>query len=121
MNAKMTSHLESRVAATVAGEDLVCGDYVTILTETVDLPSYMWDRCEIPLSAHELVRLKVIPEDAGQPFRVVAVCLPFVYAETPSRRTVTIDTRKIHLVRLDRRCAKVVWKRLRTKRKKRGR
>ncbi len=57
--------------------------------------------------------LKMIPRNAGHPLRVIAVCLPFVYAKTPRGETATIDTRRAQLVRLDRRCAKVIWKALR--------
>lgn len=118
MAAKCKSQLESKIAATVSGEDLACGDYVALLTETVDVPSYLWDRCETALSPHELVSLKLIPEDAGQPLKVVAVCLPFVYVQTPNLETATVDTRRASLVRLDRKCAKVVWKKLKSKAKR---
>jgi len=104
----------STAAATVAGEDLVCGDYVSLLNETVEFPSFMWDACGASLPPHELVRLKMIPGNAGQPLKVVAICLPFVYAKTPSREMTTIDTRRAQLVRLDRTCAKVIWKELRS-------
>lgn len=104
--------LEPSVAATVAGEDLACGNYVALLNETVDFPSFLWDACGASLSPHELVRLKVIPSTAGHPMRVIAICLPFVYAETPSGEITTIDTRRAQLVKLHRKCAKVVWKEL---------
>jgi hypothetical protein len=64
------------------------------------------------LSPHELVRLKMIPANAGQPLRVIAICLPFVYARTPSGEMATIDTRRAQLVRLHRKCAKTIWKEL---------
>jgi hypothetical protein len=114
MKGQTVSPLEPRAAATVAGEDLACGDYVARLNETVELPSYMWDSWMASLSPHELVRLKVVPRDAGQPLKVLAICLPFVYAKTPRKETLTIDTRRTQLVRLDRECAKAVWKELRS-------
>ena len=112
------SQLELRVAATVAGEDLACGDFVALLTESVDVPSYLWDGCGVSLSPHEMVRLQLYPDEAGEPLKVFALCLPFVYAKSPGGRTVTIDTRRMQLVRLDRQCAKVVWKKLRPSTKK---
>ncbi len=115
MKTKAKSNLETRVAATVAGEDLACGDYVAVLTEIVEAPSFLWDCCGASLSPHELVRLKMIPADAGRPLKVLAVCLPFVYAKTHKGKTTTIDLRQMHLVRLDRKCAKVVWKTLQTR------
>ncbi|MFZ5832551.1 MAG: hypothetical protein ACOY3P_20885 [Planctomycetota bacterium] len=112
MKTKSESQLELRAAATVAGEDLACGDYVSLLNETVEVPSYLWDWCGASLSPHELVSLRLIPRSAGQPLKVIAVCLPFVYAKTPKGEVSTIDTRRVQLVRLDRKCAKVVWKEL---------
>jgi hypothetical protein len=112
MKTQTSSHLETRVAATIAGEDLACGDYVALLNETVDFPSFLWDACGSSLSPHELVRLKVIPATAGFPLRVIAICLPFVYAKTPGRETVTVDTRRTQLVKLHRKSAKAVWKEL---------
>lgn len=114
MKAHIASQLEPTAAATVAGEDLACGDYVAMLNETVDFPSFLWDACGASLSPHELVRLKVIPATAGYPLRVIAICLPFVYAKTPAGDTVTIDVRRTQLVRLHRKCAKAIWKELRS-------
>ncbi len=113
MKTKPAPKLEPRAAATVAGEDLACGDYVSLLNEMVELPSFLWDCCGASLSPEEVVRLRLIPDDAGQPLRVIAICLPFVYAKTPKGETVTLDTRRMQLVRLDRKCAKLVWKHLR--------
>jgi len=113
MKTQTVSQLEPRAAATVAGEDLACGDYVALLNETVDFPSFLWDACGASLSPHELVRLKVIPNNAGHPLRVIAICLPFIYAKTPGGETATIDARRMQLVRLDRKCAKTIWRALR--------
>jgi hypothetical protein len=107
------SQIEPSAAATVAGEDLACGDYVALLNETVDFPSFLWDACGASLSPHELVRVKLIPGNAGHPLKVIAICLPFVYVKTPSGETATIDTRRTQLVRLNRKCAKAIWKKLR--------
>ena len=110
MKTRVADQLEPSAAATVAGEDLACGDYVSVLNETVDLPSYLWDGCGATLPPHELVRLNVIPDEAGRPLKVIAICLPFVYATAPSGRVATLDPRRTRLVRLDPRCAKTVWK-----------
>jgi hypothetical protein len=106
---------EMSTAATIAGEDLAVGDYVAVLNEMVCFPSFLWDGCGASLSPYELVRLKIIPDTAGHPLRVVAVCLPFVYAKTPSGETSTFDTRRVQLVKLHRKCAKVIWKKLHLK------
>jgi hypothetical protein len=120
MKTQAASQLEPSAAMTIAGEDLACGDYVALLNETVDFPSFLWDACGASLSPHELVRLRVIPSNAGYPLRVIAICLPFVYVKTPGGETATIDTRRTQLVRLHRKCAKVIWKELRSVPKKHG-
>ncbi len=118
MKTKTESRLELTVAATVSGEDIASGDYVALLTETVAVPSYFWDSGGVSLPPNEMVRLRLIPENAGQPLRVITSCLPFVYARTCMGEITTIDTRQMQLVRLDRKCAKVVWKSLRAERKR---
>jgi hypothetical protein len=115
MKNQSTSQIEPTAAATVAGEDLACGDYVSLLSETVDFPSFFWDCCGAGLSPHELVRLRTIPANAGHPLKVIAICLPFVYAKTPGGDVATVDTRQAQLVRLHRKCAKVIWKELRSR------
>jgi hypothetical protein len=120
MKTRIALQLEPSAAATIAGEDLACGDYVALLNETVGFPSFLWDACGASLSPYELVRVKVIPSTAGHPLRVIAICLPFVYAKTPGGETVTIDTRQMQLVKLHRKCAKVIWKELRLATKQHG-
>lgn len=105
--------LQSTVAATVAGDDLRCGDYIAVLTQTCELPSFLWDNSDFRLSPHELVRLQVIPCDAGLPLKVFAICLPFVYVFPPGKKEVkTLDLRRMQLVRLNKTHAKTVWKQM---------
>lgn len=113
MRTRTEFQLEPSAAATIAGEDIACGDYVALLNETVDYPSFLWDACGTSLSPHEHVRVKTIPATAGHPLRVIAICLPFVYGKTPSGETVTVDTRRAQLVKLQRKSAKVIWRALR--------
>src|SRR5262245_31309621 len=107
MKTSIESDTTTTVAATVAGEDVHCGDYVTVMNETCDVPSYMWDQAMLP--AGELVRLKLIPSEAGVPLKVFAVCLPFVYARTTTDDVCMLDLRRQQIVRLDRSAAKEVW------------
>jgi hypothetical protein len=113
IESRLTTELTA--AATVAGEDLACGDYVSLLNETVEFPSFLWDASGVDLSPHELVRLKVIPDTAGHPLKVMAICLPFVYARLPGGDVATLDTRRTQLVRLNRKCAKAIWKELKAR------
>lgn len=97
------------VAASLAPEDVACGDFVGVLRTTFELPTYMWDAAQALLPVDEVVRLPMIPADAGVPFKVFAVCLPFVYAKTAAGELRTLDVRREQIVRLDRDCAKAVW------------
>lgn len=112
--ADSTTQLETTVAATVAGEDVSCGDFVALLNVTCEIPSYFWNACDSLLPPSELVRLRIFPSDAGVPLKVLAVCLPFVYAKTARGETKTIDLRRTQIVRLDRASAKQVWSALKS-------
>lgn len=101
------------VVARVAGEDLKPGDFVTTLTEMIELPSFLW--CSDSTTPRdELVRLRYLPREAGEPFKVIAVCLPFVYTKRANGKLTTFDTRKHQLVKLDSPSGKKVWKRMRS-------
>ena len=100
------------VAARIAGEDIAKGDYVTILSEIIELPSYLWDCSGISQAIDELVRLRYLPRAAGEPHKVVAVCLPFVYAKPPKGNLIAFDTRQQQLVRLDRDNGRSLWKQM---------
>ena len=116
----MTTSIETEsattVAATVAGEDIHCGDFVTLHSATFEVPSYLWDHSLLPPS--ELVRLKMIPDGAGTPLKVFAICLPFVYAKDTSGAIKTLDLRREQVVRLQEGCAQQVWDELKSARKK---
>ncbi len=118
MTATTETKSSTTVAARIAGEDIHPGDYVTVLNESVELPSYLWNCSGGALPADELVRILYKPSDAGQPYKVVAVCLPFVYTERPRRGTKIFDTRQNQLVRLDPDTGHAVWKRIRKDLKK---
>ena len=64
------------------------------------------------MDLEEPVRIKFASAEAGQPLKVFAVCLPFVYAKKPCGAIVVLDTRLRQLVRLNHDCAKMVWKEL---------
>ena len=101
------------VVARIAGEDLKPGDFVTALTEMIELPSFLWCCDSAAAPKDELVRLRYLPREAGEPFKVMAVCLPFVYTKRANGKLMTFDTRKHQLVKLDNLSGKKVWKRMR--------
>jgi hypothetical protein len=99
------------LAAVVAPEDLCCGDYVAVLNEVAELPSFFW--CDTPTSErHEPVRMRCLPSKGGAPLKIKAICLPFVFVKSPSGKGETLDIRRTQLARLDKRYGKTVWKAL---------
>jgi hypothetical protein len=113
MKTKTQPKSHTTVAARIAGEDIKRGDYVTVLNDIFELPSFLWCCSSSTLPPDEPVRSRYMAREAGQPFKVIAVCLPFVYAKRPPGKLHTIDTRRQQLVRLDPESGRCVWKRMR--------
>ncbi len=107
------------LAKAVAPEDLSAGQYVSILRVTYEVPSFLWGGCESFGDPTELVRLAMIPDEAVEPLKVKAVCLPFVLVRNASGQVQTLDVRRCHLARLDDHYARAAWKASRPKRPER--
>jgi hypothetical protein len=106
------SDTNSELSRTLAAEDVRRGDYVSILHEIVELPSYYWN-CEAWTHPPEQpVRLRWRTADCGLPLKVKAVCLPFVFVKKPCGEHRTLDVRQHALVRLTRAYGRAVWKAL---------
>jgi len=112
----MTPQLQEKhgnlLAARVAPEDLRRGDFVAVLSEVIELPSFLWSET-LPRGQDELVRLRRLPTDERAPSRVEAICLPFIFVKLPCGKYETIDVRLASLARLEKEYAKTVWKALR--------
>ncbi|MFN3189009.1 MAG: hypothetical protein ACE361_00685 [Aureliella sp.] len=113
-----SQHQKLTVSKRVAAEDLLRGDYVTLLYYIVEMPTFLWDCGVGNHSPEDLVRTRYLPEEAGVPFRVVDVCLPFIYTRRPNGIQVTFDVRRHELVRLDPQCGHRAWKRQQPETKK---
>lgn len=98
----------SSLAATVAPEDLRRGQFVAVLSEIIELPSFLWT--ETFCGHSELVRIRYLPTENRVPLKVKAICLPYVFVKLPCGQHKTIDVRLASLVRLDKSYAKAVWK-----------
>jgi len=124
---KTTTETNSRTATTVAsriaGEDIAKGDYVTVLSEIIELPSFLWACSSMSLPLDEPVRTRYLPRAAGEPHKVVSVCLPFVYAKRSTGNLIAFDTRQQQLVRLAPGNGRSLWKKMRVawKKKKKAR
>ncbi len=113
MKTKTQPKSHTNVAARIVGEDIKRGDYVSVLNEIFELPSFLWCCTSSTLPPDEPVRSRYMSREAGQPFKVIVVCLPFVYARRPLGKLHTFDTRRHQLVRLDSESGRSVWKRMR--------
>lgn len=106
------SECEAYVARSLAAEDLRRGDFVGILHETMEVPSFHWTCDGQLLPPDELVRIVYRPTEGGTPLKVKAICLPFVFVKNPNGQHQTLDVRRHNLVRLSQSYARVVWKTL---------
>jgi hypothetical protein len=99
-----------RSARTLAPDDLRAGDFVSILEETIEYPSFWWS-CDPQLwPPSQPVRMSCRTDDCGVPLKVKAVCLPFVFVKKPCGKHRTLDIRQQRLVRLSAKYAGAVWK-----------
>ncbi len=114
---QLSEDASSAVAASVAPEDLRRGDFVAVLSEVIELPSFLWTET-LTGTQDEVIRLCRLPTGGRSPLKIKAICLPFVFVKSPGDDYQTIDIRLARLVRLDKEYAKTVWKRMRAKRPK---
>ncbi len=117
---KTRSETVTTVAARIAGEDIAQGDFVTILSEIIELPSYLWACSGLSQPIDEPVRTRYLPRVVGKPHKVVAVCLPFVYVKQTNGNLTAFDTRQQQLVRLDRDTGRSLWKQMRKSKKQKA-
>jgi hypothetical protein len=109
MNFRLQDTEVSCTAARVAPEDLRRGDFIAVLSEIVEVPSFLWSDT-LAANRGELVRLRRLPTEDRVPLKVKAICLPFVFVRSPSGQFQTVDVRLASLARLERAYAKTVWK-----------
>lgn len=119
MKTRTATNCETYVGRTVAPEDVRCGDFVSILNEVVEYPSFLWWCDPQLLAPNEPVRVKWRAPDEGTPLKVKAICLPFLFVKAPSGQHRTLDLRQCQLVRLREDYAQMVWKTLSRQKKKR--
>ena len=106
---------ESLAARSLPPEDLKRGDFVAVLHEIDEWPSFFWHADPQILRPDEPVRLVRHPDDGGTPLKVRAICLPFVFVKTPVGQQRVLDVRRHRLVRLSDKYARTVWKAMQSK------
>lgn len=90
------------LAKSLAPEEIRRGDYLAVLDETFEYPSWYWG-CDAALAPREEpVRIRTLPRDDALPLEVRAACLPFVLVRDVQGRVRTLDVRRCRLARLDR-------------------
>lgn len=100
----------STLAKALAPEEVRPGQFVTLLQEIAEVPSYFWCRDSALVAPEEMVRVRFIPSASGEPLKVMSVCLPFVLVKNPAGHERPLDLRKYRLARLSKRYAKRAWK-----------
>ncbi|MEM7456972.1 MAG: hypothetical protein AAF456_21690 [Planctomycetota bacterium] len=100
------------VARMTAPEDVRVGDYIALLTETCQYPTFFWNTLDnnvLPPEDPVLIKYKPHPDDG--PYKVLSVCLPFVFVEQPNGCTRIFDVRQCELARVSDDFARMVFKR----------
>lgn len=113
----METMTKTQAVRRLAPEDIQVGDFVTLVSETYQFPTFLWFCGDGPQD--EPVRMKFLPcENVGAPLKVQAVCLPFVITRTAGKKFRTLDVRQCELARLDAAYAEVAWRGARKKKRK---
>lgn len=112
MSTPCTTHPTS-LAQRVAPDDLQRGEYVAVLQEVCELPSFFWCCDSGLLAPDQVVEITYRPlAEDREPLKIVALCLPFVFVKRPGGEHRTLDIRGCQLARLDKEYGRAVWKRL---------
>lgn len=101
---------EATLARPLAPEEVTPGDFVAVLHEIVEFPSWYWCDESAMQPRDETVRVCYVPREDAAPLKVRAACLPFVLVRQPCGRERTVDIRRTRLARLDREYAAAAWK-----------
>ena len=115
MKTQVNKQRIASLAATVAAEDLRCGDFVGVLHEIIEVPSFLCGEGYGSPASFDPIRVPYRPRKPIAPLRVEAICLPFVFLKSPKGQFRTMDIRQVQFARLDEGYAKVVWQASRPK------
>ncbi|HIE95615.1 MAG TPA: hypothetical protein EYG03_29165 [Planctomycetes bacterium] len=88
------------VSRRLAAEDIQIGSYVTVVQQISELVSFFWMGDTPPADREQPVMYRHTPTNSGEPYRVLAVCLPFVFAEDIRGDAETFDLRQCDLTQL---------------------
>ena len=88
------------VSRRLAPEDIQVGNFVTILQQVLELPTFLWLGETAAVDRERPVAYRHTPANSGEPLKVLAVCLPFVYVENTSGEPATLEVRRSELAEL---------------------
>ena len=88
------------VSRRLAAEDIHVGNYITVMQQISELVSFLWFGETSPEDREQPVLYRHTPSNCGEPYRVLAVCLPFVFAEDIRGEAETFDLRQCEITQL---------------------
>lgn len=94
----------------LAPEDIARGDFVTILAQLSEYPTFHWCPDLGSQSPDELIRIWWHIRPDHEIHKVVAICLPLLLVKNSAGEYSQLDVRQYQLARLARGYARLVWK-----------
>ncbi len=89
---------DSQLVRSVAAEDLRAGDYVVLLEQMFEYPSYLWCGDAQLESRDQPVRITWMMR-GGRPMRIESICLPFLLVKPIGDEHEVLDVRSCRLAR----------------------
>ena len=109
------------LATPLAPEDVRPETFVAVHMTMKELPLWCLDADDLKYSSNRPPLVRRVPGNAGRPYKVKAVCLPYVYALAPDGEPLTLDLRQCRLVRLDDRYGRMVFQAMKAQAGRKGR
>ena len=102
----------------VGPEDIRPGDYLTVTHATYEFIPFGCTPDYDPDAEVKTKRVTFIPDEAGQPLKVVAVCPPFVLVKSMDKQRGSLDLRRHHVAKLSDIYGRKVFKKSKKRKKK---
>ncbi len=94
----------------LAPEDIAIDQWVAVHTMTAEFYPCWAIESPSDIDRIRMVRFDYAPDDAGQPLRVIDVCLPYVFVKSVNGAARVLDLRSVTLVAVSPRFARAVRK-----------
>ncbi|MEQ9411546.1 MAG: hypothetical protein RIK87_27780 [Fuerstiella sp.] len=110
-----TGKPQPTVSRRLAAEDIHVGCHITVVKEVCELASFLWFSDTPPEDREQPIKYRHTPGYSGEPYTVLAVCLPFVFAEDIRGALRTFDLRSCEVTQLSSEYVEVVRQKRRKK------